>query len=208
MANDDLVRRAVDAERLRFARDLHDVLGHTLCALALKGELARVFLRSQPEVAEHQLGEMLGLVRTAHQEICEVVTRYREVSLRSELEGASAVLRSAGIRSTVDSVALEAVPRLAAVPLAYAVREGATNVLRHTAATWCRITLGGTDGAWGLRMVNDGVAPTGGTTEGTGNGLRGLRERLAAAHGRLRCGPIGDGRYELVVSVPGLDDPA
>jgi two-component system sensor histidine kinase DesK len=203
-----VVRRAVDSERLRFARDLHDVLGHTLCAVALKGELARTVLRSQPELAERQLREILELVRTAYQEIRDVVSGYREISLPAELEGVCAVLRSAGIGSTVDVVGLDTVPESAVAPLAYALREGATNVLRHADATRCQITLRGEDGAWCLRMVNDGCTGSrstdaaGGRSADVGNGLRGLRERLIAVGGLLRAGPLGDGGYQLVAYVP------
>jgi two-component system sensor histidine kinase DesK len=193
------VVQAVDAERLRFARDLHDVLGHTLCAIALKGEVARTVLHSQPERTERELREILSLARRAEREIREVVSGYRAVSLAAELAGACAVLRAADIVSTVDGFESGAVPASLVAPLGYALREGATNVLRHAAATWCRIALGAENGGWVLRMANDGATPDGSTG---GNGLRGLRERLAAVGGWLRCGPLAAGRYELVVYVP------
>ena len=205
MPSDDeaqvMVRQAIDHERLRFARELHDVLGHTLCAIALKGELARTVLRTRPEAAERELLEILRMVRDAHGEIREVVAGYREVSLKAELEGVRAVLCSAEISSTVDVYGMESVPEAALAPLAYALREGVTNVLRHAHATWCRITLGREDGAWRLRMVNNGVGADA-PADPPGNGLRGLRERLAAAHGRLRSRVLDEGRYELVVHVP------
>lgn len=195
-----LAHRAVDVERLRFARDLHDVLGHQLCAIALKGELAAAVLHTRPEVAERELNEVIGLAREAHRDIREVVAGYRSVSLAGEMAGVTAVLTSAGIRCDVDAVPLNTLPSDAATPLAFALREGATNVLRHSTAKHCSITLRAQDGGLRLRIVNDGVSS--GPPASTGSGLDGLRERLAELDGRLRAGPIDGGSFELVVFVP------
>jgi two-component system sensor histidine kinase DesK len=197
-----LARQAVGAERLRFARDLHDVLGHTLTAITVKGELACALVRRRPDAAEQELRELLQLARAAHREVRAVVGGYRTVSLRAELDGVRAVLTAAGIACTVDTVPLGSVSAAAVAPLAYALREGATNVLRHSAATWCRISLRREDGTLLLRIVNDGTAAAGAADADAGNGLRGLRERLAGAHGRLWCEPAGEGRHQLLVRVP------
>jgi len=195
-----LAQRAVETERLRFARDLHDVLGHLLSAITLKGELAGVMVRVRPEDAERELTEIVTLARSGHKEIRDVVSGYRSVSLHGELAGVTAVLSAAGMECTVDTMALESLPAEASVPLAYALREGATNVLRHSTATWCRITLLPDGNEICLRVVNDGVLPADG--DDSGSGLRGLRERLAATLGRLTAGVRSDGAYELMVHIP------
>ncbi|MGC5033475.1 sensor histidine kinase [Micromonospora sp. DT229] len=195
-----LAHRAVDIERLRFARDLHDVLGHQLCAIALKGELASAVLRTRPETAEREIAELIGLAREAHRDIREVVAGYRTVSLAGEMTGVTSVLTSAGIQCEVDTVPLETLPPETATPLAFALREGATNVLRHSTARHCSITLRAQDEGLRLRIVNDGVPP--GPSHGGGNGLEGLRERLHDLDGHLNAGPVGAGSFELTVYVP------
>jgi two-component system, NarL family, sensor histidine kinase DesK len=195
-----LAQRAIEHERLRFARDLHDVLGHLLSAITLKGELAKVMVQARPEDAERELAEIVELARSGHREIREVVAGYRSISLASELDGVTSVLESAGMTCTVTTVPLETVPLEASVPLAYALREGATNVLRHSTAGWCRITLRSDAEGISLLMVNDGVQPVDGDT--SSSGLRGLRERLAASNGVLRAGPLPNNCYELRVKVP------
>lgn len=197
-----LAHRAVDVERLRFARDLHDVLGHQLCAIALKGELAAAVLHSRPESAEREINEVIGLAREAHRDIREVVAGYRSVSLAGEMTGVTSVLTSAGIECEVDTVPLDTLPPDAATPLAFALREGATNVLRHSIARHCSITLRPQDDGLVLRIVNDGVPP--GPPHPAGSGLEGLRERLLELNGQLHAGPVGGGSFELVVFVPSL----
>jgi two-component system sensor histidine kinase DesK len=198
----ELTRSAVETERLRFSRDLHDVLGHTLCAIALKGEVAAGTLRQRPETAAREVAELVALARQAHQEVRAVVAGYREPSLIAEVEGVTAVLASAGIGCTVEAVPLDGVPSPVAGALAYALREGATNVLRHSRASWCRISLRDDAGGLSLRMVNNGVSAGGGDRDDSGTGLRGLRERLAGCAGQLSAGPRADGSFELVVQVP------
>ena len=195
-----LAHRAVDVERLRFARDLHDVLGHQLCAIALKGELASAVLRTRPEAAEREIAEVIGLAREAHRDIREVVAGYRSVSLAGEMTGVTSVLTSAGITCEVDAVPLDTLPSDAAAPLAFALREGATNVLRHSTARHCSISLRTQDGGLRLHIVNDGVPP--GPPRPAGSGLDGLRERLRELDGQLHAGPVGGGSFEMTVFVP------
>jgi len=195
-----LAQRAVDVERLRFARDLHDVLGHQLCAITLKGELAGMLLRDKPQLAEREIVELVGLARDAHRDIRDVVAGYRSVSLAGELAGVTAVLTSAGIRCEVDTVPVDTLPARAATPLAFALREGATNVLRHSRARWCAVTLRREDGGLRLTIANDGVPP--GPPSPDGSGLDGLRERIVELAGEVRAGPRPGGEFELVVFVP------
>jgi two-component system sensor histidine kinase DesK len=184
---------------------VHDVLGYLLSAITLKGELAAAMVGVRPDDAARELAEMVALARSGHREIRDVVSGYRSVSLEQELAGVTAVLSSTGMRCDVDADDLDGLPVEASVPLAYALREGATNVLRHSVATWCHITLRRQDGGVALRMANDGVRAT--APDPSSNGLSGLRERLLAVDGSLVAGPQRDGSqpdgaYELLVHIP------
>jgi two-component system sensor histidine kinase DesK len=195
-----LARRAVDTERLRFARDLHDVLGHTLAAVVLKGELAGAMVHTRPDDAVRELAEIVGLARDGHREVREVVSGYRTATLGGELAGVTAVFAAAGIDCVVDAAPLDTLPAEVSGPLVYAVRESATNVLRHSRARRCDITLRVTDDEAELVVVNDGVADGGDGPPGSG--LDGLRERIATAQGRLRAGPVAGGRFEVAIHMP------
>ncbi|MEU6413790.1 histidine kinase [Microbispora sp. NPDC046933] len=190
---------AVTEERLRFARDLHDLVGHSLSAIAVKSELAVKLVRAAPEQASEEMTAVRGLAKDALREIREAVRGYRAIDLSAELDSVRAVLEAAGIRC-----ALETPGRLPsgepATLLAWVVREGATNTLRHSAATRTRITLRTTGTTAVLEMVNDGV---GGQSAGDGGtGLIGLSERLAAAGGSLTAQPTGSGEFVLRAVVP------
>ncbi|NGO76119.1 sensor histidine kinase, partial [Streptomyces sp. YC504] len=135
-------RLAVAEERLRFGRDLHDVMGRNLAVIALKSELAvQLARRGRPE-AEEQMIEVQRIARESQREVQEVVRGYREASIGSELAGAQAVLTAAGIDCRVTGAeAADELPTGAHAALGWVVREAATNVLRHGDATWCAITL-------------------------------------------------------------------
>lgn len=194
-----LAQRAVDTERLRFARDLHDVLGHTLAAIVLKGELAGAMMHTRTDDASRELAEIVGLARGGHREVREVVSGYRTATLSAELTGVTTVLAAAGIDCTVDAAPLDALPPEVSAPLAYALRESATNVLRHSRATRCDITLCAADGVVSLAVVNDGVILP---SKPPGSGLDGLRERVAGGQGTLRAGPLDGGRFSLAIDMP------
>ncbi|MEU6174527.1 histidine kinase [Streptantibioticus parmotrematis] len=189
-ARETEARLAVAEERLRFGRDLHDVLGRNLAVIALKGELAvQLARRGRPEAVE-QMVEVQRLAQESQREVREVVRGYRAADLAAELDGALAVLRSAGVRACVESDDVGALSAGAQSALAWVVREGTTNVLRHgdptRCAIWLRVPPGGTAV---LTMENDGV-PEGGTAVDAatrGNGLAGLRERLASLDGTLEA---------------------
>jgi two-component system sensor histidine kinase DesK len=119
------------------------------------------------------------------------------VSLRTETQGAAALLSAAGIDARID-LDLPDLPPAVDQVLAWAVREGVTNVLRHSQANTCSITAGRRDGQARLEIVNDGVrAPA-----GEGSGLAGLTERATALSGSVSAGPLGDGRFRLLLEVP------
>ncbi|MFI6943856.1 sensor histidine kinase [Streptomyces sp. NPDC050418] len=205
-------RLAVAEERLRFGRDLHDVMGRNLAVIALKSELAvQLAHRGRPEAVD-QMIEVQRIAQESQREIQEVVRGYREASLGSELAGAQAVLSAAGIDCTVSGAdAAETLPTPAHAALGWVVREAATNVLRHGDASRCAITLAVADGRAVLTVENDGAGAesAGGTGDASpggpgpgGSGLAGLRERLAVLGGRLTAGPAGDGMFRLVAQVP------
>ncbi|ROO89383.1 two-component system sensor histidine kinase DesK [Actinocorallia herbida] len=196
-ARAELARSAVGEERIRFARDLHDVLGHSLQAVALRAELAERLLPRDPDRVARELAEIQAMARGAVQEMREVVRGYRITSLRTELDGATAVLRAAGI--DCEGAALPAdLPRHVHETLGWVAREAVTNVLRHSGATRCAMAVR-TDGARAeLEIVNDGAR----RTAGAGSGLAGLRERLAAVGGALQAGPADGGEFRVLATVP------
>ncbi|MEU6811783.1 histidine kinase [Streptomyces sp. NPDC046831] len=193
-------RLAVAEERLRFGRDLHDVMGRNLAVIALKAELAvQLAQRGRPE-AVAQMTEVQRLARESQREVRAVVRGYREADLHAELAGAQGVLAAAGIDCAVSGSAA-GLPGPVQSALGWVVREAATNVLRHGDARSCSVTLRVANGRAELSVENDGV-PEGGTGGGPGTGLVGLRERLAELDGTLRAGPAGRGRFRLTAEVP------
>jgi two-component system sensor histidine kinase DesK len=196
-------RLAVAEERLRFSRDLHDVLGRNLSVIAVKSELAgRLAERGEEGAA----AEMLEVRRGAHdslREVRDVVRGYRTADLEAELAGARSVLRSAGVecRVTGDGARL---PEEVQTALGWVVREATTNVIRHSDATTCTIGLdvrsGGDTSTAVLRMENDRARPAG--PGGTGSGLTGLSERLAGVGGWLTAERRRGDRFVVEASVP------
>ena len=192
-----LAELAVGRERLRVSRDLHDLLGHSLSAVSLKGDLALRLLRSDPPAARAEIASLTEIARDTLRGVRTVTSDEHTVSLRTETKGAAALLEAAGVDAHID-VDLPGLPPPMDNVLAWAVREGVTNVLRHSQASTCSITAGRWDGRARLEIVNDGVqAPS---REGTG--LAGLTERATALSGSVTAGPVGDGRFRLLVEVP------
>ncbi|WP_228770012.1 sensor histidine kinase [Actinokineospora alba] len=184
---------AVAEERLRFAAELHDVQGHHLQAIALKGELAERLIGHDDAAARVQAAAVSELARQALRETRGVVHGYRRTSLSTEIGNAVDILRAAGIAAAVDGDATAVPPALQ--PLFGAlVREGTTNILRHTAAGVCDLVVSVADGRARVRLSNDGVRPS---TGDPGSGIDSLRERFAAIGGQLRT-EAGDGRFALV----------
>ncbi|MCQ4044109.1 sensor histidine kinase [Streptantibioticus rubrisoli] len=199
-ARDVQARLAVAEERLRFGRDLHDVLGRNLSVIALKSELAVQLARRQRPEAVEQMIEVQRIARESQGEVREVVRGYRTADLHTELVGALSVLRAAGVDCAVHGDDASALPAEAQSVLAWVVREGTTNVLRHGEAQHCAIRLRARpDGAAVLTMENDGVDDR---PPGKGNGLDGLRERLTAVDGTLTAERRSDGVFRLTAQVP------
>ncbi|MEU8928774.1 sensor histidine kinase [Streptomyces sp. NPDC048409] len=199
-ARETRARLAVAEERLRFGRDLHDVLGRNLAVIALKSELAvQLARRERPEAVE-QMIEVQRIAQESQREVRAVVRGYRDADLAAELAGAHGVLRAAGIDCTMtgDTAGLPAEVQSA---LGWVVRETTTNVLRHGNAERCTVSLRVTEGRVELTVENDGVTPPTGDGSG-GSGIAGLRERLAAVAGTLEAGPVRADGFRVVASVP------
>lgn len=215
-AKETRVRLAVAEERLRFGRDLHDVMGRNLAVIALKSELAvQLSRRGRPEAVE-QMIEVQRIAQESQREVRDVVRGYREAALEVELAGARGVLSAAGIVSEVTGETA-GLPAEVQSALGWVVREATTNVLRHGDAKKVAVTVRMSEGRVVLTVENDGVAETTGDglpggpggpgrsagTGGTGgSGLSGLRERLSAVDGTLEAGPVGRGVFRLTAEVP------
>ncbi|KAA9381532.1 two-component sensor histidine kinase [Microbispora cellulosiformans] len=193
-AREEIAALAAAAERDRLARDLHDVLGHSLTTITVKSGLARRVLESggDPELALAELRDVERLSRQAHGEVRLTVSGRRRPSLAAELAGARAALRAAGIGAVLPPSADHVRADLAG-PFAYVLREGVTNVIRHSGANRCEVLLGDD---W-LEVRDDGP---GQHVEGPGNGLSGLAERLRAVGGRIEAGPLPGGGFRLRAS--------
>ncbi|NUT09915.1 MAG: sensor histidine kinase [Nonomuraea sp.] len=194
-------RLALAEERLRFARDLHDLVGHQLSAIAVKTQLAVRLADADGPAAKAEMAEVNTLTRKALRELRQAVRGYRELDLTAELNSVKGVLEAAGVRCEVRLPHRE-LPAGVAPVFAYAVREAVTNVLKHSAATFCEITLRFTDEEAELAVRNDGVGR--GQADDLGSGLTGMRERLGSVGGKMSARPTGDGLFLLnaVVSLP------
>ncbi|GGQ60126.1 two-component sensor histidine kinase [Streptomyces griseorubens] len=194
---------AANEERLRLARDLHDLLGHSLSVITLKSELAGRMLPDHPDRAARQVADIEQVSRQALVDVREAVTGYRRLRLAGELSGARVALRAAGIVPELPGAdALGEVPEDAESALAWALREAVTNVVRHSGARRCTVEVARRHTRDGqvLELSVEDNGPGGSSTD-HGNGLRGLGERLAAVGGTLEAGPVRHG-FRLVARVP------
>ncbi|MFF9346156.1 sensor histidine kinase [Streptomyces sp. NPDC014734] len=202
---------AANEERLRLARDLHDLLGHSLSLITLKSELAGRMLPAHPEQAAAQVADIEHVSRQALADVRGAVTGYRRPTLPGELAGARTALAAAGIVADVPAEAPADVPGEPEEVLAWALREAVTNVVRHSGARRCTVDLTARQTLDGevleLTVADDGAGAAGSEP---GNGLTGLSERLAAVGGTLttrtgtsRSGASASGRgFVLALSVP------
>jgi two-component system sensor histidine kinase DesK len=207
-ARAELAELAVAEERLRFARDLHDLLGQSLSLIALKAQLAGRLLPDRPDEAARHIADLQGVSREALGEVREAVAGYRSPTLAQEMAGARMALEAAGIEARFDNPQIALPPDVEAV-LAWTVREGATNVIRHSGASHATIRIEPGLAAANAEILDDGVggtqSPSGsGTGNGgaAGHGIVGLRERVQGLGGELDAGPAPDGGFRLRVSVP------
>ncbi|MFI9758135.1 histidine kinase [Streptomyces sp. NPDC051963] len=208
-AREELARRAVEEERLRFSRDLHDLLGHTLSVIVVKSEAARRLAARDLDAALLQITDIESVGRQALTEIREAVTGYREGSLTTDLDRARSALTAAGVDSTVHRSGPPLPPQTEAL-LGWVVREAVTNVVRHSDAGRCEITVSGAGAGERVRLTvtDDGAGDGPGTKTGTlgagvgGTGLKGLTERLANAGGSLTAGPGARGGFVVTAELP------
>ncbi|MFC4014861.1 sensor histidine kinase [Nonomuraea purpurea] len=196
-ARAELADAAVLKERLRISRDLHDGLGRSLTAIALKGDLAARLMERDPASARSEVGELVQVAREAAQDVRQVARGYRAMSLAGEVNRAMALLESSGVGAQAH-LADTPLPRRSEEALAWAVREAVTNVLRHSRATTCTITTSLHGGRLRLEVANDGAAPEAGPA---GGGLTGLAERAAQAGGSCAAAPTGAGGFLLAMEV-------
>ncbi len=198
-AHEERARLAVAEERLRFARDLHDLLGHSLSVIVLKSELAGRLGTTDPERALAEIRDVERVAREALREVREAVAGYRQPSLSQELGRARSTLAAAGIEVRLRHPAQGSVPVSLDGTLAWAVREAVTNVLRHSRARRADICVEQEAGHIRLEIVDDGI---GCSPCQLGNGLRGLRERVVAQGGQVELdGSPGRG-FRLAVRLP------
>jgi two-component system sensor histidine kinase DesK len=197
-ARDALARLAVTEERLRFSRDLHDLLGHSLSLIAVKSELAMRTARADPDRAGAEMADVQRAAREALREVRAAVRGYRAVELDAELAGVRAVLEAAGVRCDIGDLPGGLPPEVRSV-LAWVIREGATNVIKHSEARDCAITLTLYGGSVVMEMRNDGVR---GAAADAGSGLTGLTERVAVLGGEITAGRHGRDGFLLRAAVP------
>jgi len=196
LAQDEIEHLAKVAERERIARDLHDLLGHTLSLIILKSELATKLSDRDPERAREEIRDVERIAREALAEVRSAVTGYRSGGLKSEVQHARSTLATAGVALDCEMHAQLTVPPAHEAVLCLALREAVTNIVRHSGARRCKITLRATEAAATMSVTDDGR----GGAQAFGSGLSGMRERVEVLGGSL----TRDGRHgtTLTVSLP------
>ncbi len=196
MAHEEIEQLAAVAERERIARDLHDVLGHTLSVIVLKAELAKRLIERDPQRAAQEIADVEKTARTALSEVRDAIGGYRSQGLPAEIELARNTLKAAGVTLACETP----LPQLHATEetvLCLAVREAVTNIVRHAQATHCRMRFTASDdGYHSLLITDDGAHPK----LQEGNGLRGMRERVQSLGGRLSI--TTDPGVSLLIELP------
>jgi len=190
----ELARLAAENERFRIARDLHDLLGHSLTTITVKAGLARQLGDADPARSRQEIAEVEDLARRSLADVRAAVANYRDVTLAGELATGRELLRAAGITAELPR-ATDVVDSSHQELFGWVVREGLTNVVRHAHASTCSVRLS----PGSVEIVDDGVGANGGS--GSGSGLAGLRERVAAAGGVVDVGPLQPKGWRLRVVV-------
>jgi two-component system sensor histidine kinase DesK len=180
-ASEEIEHLAKVAERERIARDLHDVLGHTLSVITLKSELAGKLMDRDPERAAKEIREVEEISRQALSDVRDAIRGYRSKGLVAELAQAKSTLETAGLVVQCDAATTMQLAAVHESVLSLAVREGVTNVVRHAQARTCRLRIAQDNGTCRLEIADDGQ----GFSSMEGNGLRGMRERVEMLGGTL-----------------------
>ncbi len=194
MAHDEIEHLARVAERERIARDLHDVLGHTLSVVVLKSELAAKLIGHEPARAENEIRDVERISRDALAEVRKAIGGYRSRGLDEEIARAASTLRTAGVTAECETASVPLSPAQETV-LALAVREAVTNVVRHAGAAHCRMKIERVNGSCRLEIHDDGR----GGIQVEGNGVRGMRERVEALGGTLQRETSAGTRVTIVL---------
>jgi two-component system, NarL family, sensor histidine kinase DesK len=200
-ANEEIEHLAKVAERERIARDLHDVLGHTLSVITLKSELAGKLIDRDPQRAGKEIREVSEISRQALSDVRDAIRGYRAKGLAAELAQAKSTLETAGLNVQCDAATTVKLPAMQESVLSLALREGVTNVVRHANARSCRLRLEQQNGSCRLEIHDDGL----GFVTGEGNGLRGMRERVEMLGGSLDR--RNDRGTKLTITLPLKDLP-
>ncbi|GAB3274476.1 sensor histidine kinase [Parasphingorhabdus pacifica] len=201
-ARTELAQMAVAQERLRIARDLHDLLGYSLSAITLKSELTHRLVTKHPARARAELQEILDISRRTLVDVRSVASGYRELSLDDECRSAHSVLTAADVDVRMD-VDYSDLPVRVSTVLATVLREGITNVLRHSKAERCEITLFQDEDEVHIEIRNDGVAASAGApAESSGTGLDNLAARVHELGGRISAEVGTENDYRLRVRAP------
>jgi two-component system sensor histidine kinase DesK len=201
-ARNEMAKVAVAAERLRFARDLHDLLGYSLSAISLKSELTHRLVTKNPDRAEQELSQIIDISRQALVDVRSVASGYRELSLDDEAKSARSVLLAADVDVHMKMDHRELPTKIRTV-LATVLREGITNVLRHSKAEHCEIVLRQTDSDVTIEITNDGV-PHGPQQHGldSGSGIQNLSNRVSKLDGDLTTSTDEAGLFHLRATIP------
>jgi two-component system, NarL family, sensor histidine kinase DesK len=189
-ARAELASLAAERERFRIARDLHDLLGHSLTTITVKAGLAARIGQADHARATREMAEVEALARQALAEVRAAVTSYREVTLAGELATGRELLRAAGITADLPRAVDDIDPAHQEL-FGWVVREGLTNIVRHSRARSCAVRLSPSS----IEITDDGI----GSSAPPGNGLTGLRERVAAAGGSIEAGPAHPAGWRLRV---------
>ena len=195
-ANEEIEHLAKVAERERIARDLHDVLGHTLSVITLKSELAGKLMDRDPQRAAQEIHEVEEISRQALSDVRDAIRGYRSQGLLAELARAKSTLETAGLTVECDAAASVNIPAMQESILSLAVREAVTNIVRHAHARTCRMRLDQQNGSCRLQISDDGRGWNG----NEGNGLRGMRERVEMVGGTLQR--IGASGTTVTITLP------
>ena len=221
-ARNEITRLALAEQRNEFARDLHDILGHSLTVVAVKAELAGRLTSLDPQRAETEIADVERIARQALADVRAAAAGYHEVTLAGELASARTALAAAGIEADLPDQGTAGIPRRRQELFGWAVREGVTNVVRHSGAARCRIRVTASEaeisddgcgppapadgtatgrGRGGDRPADELAALASGSAPGYGHGLAGLRERAEAAGATVSVGRSAAGGFALRVCV-------
>lgn len=195
-ANQEIEHLAQIAERERIARDLHDLLGHTLTVIVLKSDVANRLFETEPEMAHREIAEVEETARKALADVREAVAGYRGEGVEAEVSRARRTLASAGVQLTTNVEAVTITPAQADA-LCLVLREAVTNVIRHAGATACRLELHRDGNVLRMTVEDNGNGHLG----SEGNGLRGMRERVTAAGGAVQRTQIAGGGTRVAVEL-------